>query len=510
MKLLQQNKYIFLLAAIKFVLPFVLQHTTYELHRDEYLYYQQGQHLALGYLECPPLIGWLGYLSSLLGGGFFVIKFWASFVGALTVIVTAAIAKELGGKLLAQLLAGFCIIIYLRSHFLFQPNFLDIFFWSLSAFYLLRFINTQQNKQLYLLSMALALGWWSKYSVLFFIVALCIAIVCTKHRKLLLNSTFINAIFLGCILIAPNIIWQYLHNWPLVSHMSELQNTQLKYINKTDFLKEQILMLLPVAFVWISGLIWLLRNKHYRIIAFIYFGIIALLLLSRGKGYYALGAYPMLLAAGSVYIEQLQVRFKWVAVASFTIILLLFIPFVPILLPMQQPKDLAIFYDRLHLKNIGILKWEDQENHPLQQDFADMLGWQELTNKTEKFYQLLPDEEKIHSIIFCRSYGQASALKYYAKDAGFKNKVISDNGTFLLWISPELTFNHLIFVGNKMPDTDDEVFQHFAKITSIDSVTNPLSRQFGDKIIYFQNADTLAVKLAVTGLQQMKAKYNAQ
>ncbi len=59
------------MAAIKFVLPFLLQNPAYELHRDEYLYYQQGQHLSFGFLENPPLIGLMAWISSLLGGSFF-------------------------------------------------------------------------------------------------------------------------------------------------------------------------------------------------------------------------------------------------------------------------------------------------------------------------------------------------------------------------------------------------------------------------------------------------------
>ncbi len=32
-----------------------------------------------------------------------------------------------------------------------------------------------------------------------------------------------------------------------------------------------------------------------------------------------------------------------------------------------------------------------------------------------------------------------------------------------------LYFKHLIFLGRRMPDKDDEVFQHFEKVTVIDS-----------------------------------------
>src|SRR5205085_2164812 len=166
MNWLRQNKLIVFLAIVKFILPFIIVDGIWELHRDEYLYYEQGQHPSLGYLENPPMLGWMASISSLLGGSVFFIKFWPALFGSFTLLITAAIAKELGGKLFAQFVATLGIIFsaYMRIHFLFQPNFLDIFFWALSIYYLVRFINTQQNKYLYFLSLALALGWWSKYS----------------------------------------------------------------------------------------------------------------------------------------------------------------------------------------------------------------------------------------------------------------------------------------------------------------------------------------------------------
>ncbi|HET9824433.1 MAG TPA: hypothetical protein VFP87_03820, partial [Chitinophagaceae bacterium] len=85
------------LALIKFFLPFILQSPAYDLQRDEYLYYQQGQHFDLGYLENPPLISYLGMISSWLGGSEFSIKFWPSLFGALTVVVTCLIASSFGG-----------------------------------------------------------------------------------------------------------------------------------------------------------------------------------------------------------------------------------------------------------------------------------------------------------------------------------------------------------------------------------------------------------------------------
>jgi hypothetical protein len=498
-----------ILAALKLVLPFLLQHPVYELHRDEYLYFEQGQHLDFGYLENPPLIGLLARISALFGGGFFWIKLWPALFGALTMVVVARLVRALGGGFYALLVAGLGILFtaYLRIHFLFQPNFLEVFFWTLSAYFLVQFFNTRHNKYLYLVSASLALGWWSKYSVLFFIVALLLSLLLTRERRLFLKLEFWKAIGLGLLLVLPNILWQYTHNWPLVHHMDELRETQLRYINEADFIKEQVLMLLPVVFVWVGGLIWLARQKNYKVLALMYLSVVALLMLGSGKGYYTLGAYPMLLAAGGVWLEKATARRVWLKGVNVVLILLLSLPIVPLLLPMQPPVAMAAANKRYDLEELGILRWEDQQNHPLQQDFADMLGWREMAVKSEKVYNHLPPSVKTNTVVYCRHYGQAGALKYYGQNSEFRSKVFTDNGTFLLWIPDSISFQHLLFVGRRMPESDDEVFQHFQQVRVVDSVTNPLSRSFGDKIILFQGADSLAPRLANQILGAIKREF---
>jgi hypothetical protein len=45
-------------------------------------------------------------------------------------------------------------------------------------------------------------------------------------------------------------------------------------------------------------------------------------------------------------------------------------------------------------KNTGALKWEDLKDHPLPQDFSDMLGWEEMAQKMSKAYETLDSAEK--------------------------------------------------------------------------------------------------------------------
>jgi 4-amino-4-deoxy-L-arabinose transferase-like glycosyltransferase len=498
------------LLLLKVALPFFLSHPVYDLHRDEYLYFEQGQHLDLGYLENPPLIGFLAAISSLFGGSFFSIKLWPALFGAATLWVTVQMVKEFGGGLYAQVIAAMGILFtaYLRIHFLFQPNFLDIFFWTLSAYLLLRFINTNEKRYLFYLAVSLSLGWYSKYSVLFFITALFGGLLLTYHRRVFTQKAFWLALLTGMLLVLPNLLWQYVHKWPLLHHMKELQDTQLQHLSRMDFLKDQLLMLLPVSFVWLGGLVWLLRQKNYRIVGYMFLLILLLLMLGSGKAYYALGAYPMMLAAGGIWTESLSLKRRWLRVAFAGLIFLLALPFVPLMLPMQKPADMAAFNQKYGFEKLGLLRWEDGQNHPLQQDFADMLGWEEVAQKTEILYQQQPDSVKASTIVYCANYGLAASMKYFANDPSFRDKIISENGTFLLWAPDCLYFKHLIYVDDEMPEEDDNVLRRFAPVTVVDSCTNLLSRQYGTKIFHFKNATDSAWIIAAQDIRKEKQTFS--
>lgn len=500
----------FILAFIKFLLPFILQHPMYELHRDEMLYLQQGNHLAWGFMEVPPLLSIFAKLALLSGGSFFWIKFWPSLFGAVTVFIVSKMAAEMGGKAFAQFIAGLCLItsVYLRGHFLFQPNFLEIFFWTLSAYFLIKYTNTTAIKYIYYLSFSLALGWLSKYSVVFFAAGIFVGLLLTSNRKLFASKHLYLTAFLALLIIIPNLIWQYNHKWPLVHHMKELRETQLIYINPFDFLKNQVLMFLPCFIVWIGGLAWLLfyfSGKRYRILAWIYITVIVLLTATNGKDYYSVGAYPMMFAAGGVWLQQVtSTSLYWVRFASVVVIFLLFIPLIPMLLPVWPPEKLINYYRKTGFDKNGFTKWEDLQYHALPQDFADMISWQELGNKVSKVYASLPDSVKNKTLIYCRYYALAGAAAYYGKGLP---EVTSDNASFLFWMPDMYNIKDLLFVGRNIPDKDDLVFQQFEKYTVADSITTPYAREKGVKIILFENGNSKVNKMIESGIKEMKDDY---
>ena len=103
--------------------------------------------MAWGFMEVPPLLSVFAWLTNLFGGGMFWIKFWPSLFGAFTYIIVGKIILSLGGKSCALFLSFFplfsvftCAFIYL-----FQPNFLEVFFWTMLAYSIIRYIQTDKK-----------------------------------------------------------------------------------------------------------------------------------------------------------------------------------------------------------------------------------------------------------------------------------------------------------------------------------------------------------------------------
>src|SRR5580765_4071498 len=120
----KSNQLLYVLALLRIIIPYFLQNPVYEPHRDEFLYLAEGQHLAFGFMEVPPMLSIFAWLTHLFGGGLFWVKLWPSLFGAAVFVVAGKIVQSLGGKKFALILLflPFIFGVYLRLFFLFQPN----------------------------------------------------------------------------------------------------------------------------------------------------------------------------------------------------------------------------------------------------------------------------------------------------------------------------------------------------------------------------------------------------
>jgi hypothetical protein len=503
---------LYILALIKLILPFFLQNSFYQPHRDEYLYLAEAHHMSWGFMEVPPLLSVFAWITNFFGGNMFWIRIWPDLFGALTFLLVGKIIISLGGKTFSLFLGWLPFVLdgYMRLFFLFMPNFLDVFFWTLIAFTLIRFIQTQQNKWLYWFGVAVGLGMMSKYSVAFYTVSVLGGILITKHRKIFLNKHFYYACIIALLIFLPNIIWQYNHRFPVITHMNELQQEQLKYNSATGFIISQFIMNLPCVFIWLAGLIYVSffsSGKTYRFIGWAYLFVIILLIVLRGKDYYALGAYPVLFAFGAYQLEKAtSIRLRWTRYAMLLFSFALGLFAMPLIMPLAKPETLANYYKKTGLNKTGSFKWEDQQMHPLPQDFADMIGWKEMAMKTGAVYNSLPPDEREKTFVYCRGYFSAGALNYYRKEAHLP-EVYSDNASFLFWMPDKYDIKNLILVGHTMPDSNDIVFQQFEKVSIKDSIDMPLFRENGMKIILFEHGNDSLNSIVTRGVAKLKSKF---
>ncbi|HEV3251560.1 MAG TPA: glycosyltransferase family 39 protein [Puia sp.] len=491
----KSNWVIFSFAVIKFLIPFLFIHHAFELHRDEYLYLVDGNHLAWGFIEMPPMLALLGHISRFFGNSYYTVYFWGSAFGSLTVFLIGKIVQQLKGDAYAVFLACFSFLVsgFLRLNILFQPNILDAFFWTLCSYYIICWMDTENKKYLYYLGICFGLGMLSKYTMSFFIISFWISVLLTSQRKWLLSRHFYLAMLIALVIALPNFIWQYTHHFPVVHHMRLLQDEQLKYLSRIQFMIDQLIITLPCCFVWIMGLCYIFfyrEGQRYRILGILYFCVIGILLFFKGKNYYAISIYPVLLAFGGVFMEKIAEGknrnfLKW-SVPS--LVFLLAIPFFPIALPFASPMRLEKIYTVLNSKKLGLLKWEDGKNHSLPQDFADMLGWEEMTQKVARAYQTLDSNEKRHTLLFCDNYGEAGAINFFGTKYNLP-EATSDNASFLYWLPENLHIDNLVLVTDDKEEMQHSFIKDFRFSQLSDSITNVYAREKGSLIIILKGAN---------------------
>lgn len=481
---------IYLLALLKFILPFFIQNSSYEPHRDEFLYLAEARHMAFGYLEVPPMMSVFAYLTNNMGGNLFWIRIWPSLFGSLTYLLVGRIIIKLGGKWFALILGVLPFIFgyFMHVHFIFQPNFLEVFFWTFMAYGLILYVQNQKPVGLYIAGVALGLGLMSKYSVSFFAASLLLGLLLTNERKILLDKHFYYSLLIGFMIFLPNLIWQYAHGFPLIHHMKELEDQQLQKMSQFDFLTDQLWFNLPAIYIWISGLCWIgfsKAGKPFRFIGWAVLLVMIILVAGHGKAYYGMGAYPVLFCFGSVCLERWTEKkfiFLRYVMVIFTVTLGCFIN--TIALPFLPPQQLADFYSRNSIiRKMGFLRWEDQNDHLLPQDFADMLSWREITEKTARVYESLDSTERSQTILDGDDYGIAGALNYYGPQYKLP-QTIADKASFLFWVPFNFYKGNVVILITDYREIMQSKFIHgFTLATLKDSITNPYAREFGSYII---------------------------
>ena len=257
------------------------------------------------------------------------------------------------------------------------------------------------------------------------------ALLFTSERKVFTRRALYVASGISLLIFLPNIIWQLVHDIPVLQHMAALSESQLVHVDRVQFLTDQLIMVYAVLLLVLPGLYFLLRSRQYRVVGLTVIFTVALLCLVRGKSYYTAGVFPALLAAGAIFWENILVRpFGKILVPA--LMMLCLAPLLPIGLPIYNVQGLAAYFDNLD-KKYGIdvgRRFEDGTVHSLPQDYADMLGWEELTRLVQRAYEQTGDKRNV--LIFGGNYGQAGAVAIIGKKYNLPEPMCFSE-SFLYW-----------------------------------------------------------------------------
>jgi len=467
----------------------MLFYDTLEYHRDELLYLALGEHPAFGYASVPPMVGWVAFLlNNLTGYSLFVVKLTSATIGGAVVYLTGRIAQELGGNTYSSLIGMIGVItasVLLRVFHLFQPVPFDVFFWTLTFYFYLRWLNTNNLKYLTWLGISIGLGFLTKYLILILAVLIFTALLIAQRTKI--KEVFLRVPLLSVLIAAPNIIWQVVNGFPVIEHMTALRETQLVNIEYSSFLTDQLVMSSNAVIILVAGLLYLLFSKRmseYRSLGFISIMVVIILLLLKGKSYYTIGVFPVTLAAGGVFFEYL-IKNRVLKVIFPVFILVLSWGSLPLGIPIYGPEKLAAFMKEFtaQYELDDFLRDEDGNYNDLPQDYADMIGWNELAEVTAAAYHSLENPEDC--IIYGENYGQAGAITVNRHRLDLPEPICF-SGSYFYWFPRSLpsNVNTLIYINDEL---GDDVRQVFGSAREVGRITNPLAREYGTKVFLCTN-----------------------
>lgn len=403
----------------------------YGFFRDELYFIVCGRHPAFGYVDQPPLTPLLAAASQVFGISLFALRIVPALCAAAAVYVTCLLAREMRGGAFAEILASVTVLLapVLASFGGKQsPDMLELPLWPLAALCVLRVTRGASPRWWLGAGAAIGFALESKYSALFFALALLLGLAVSAQRKAMLTPWFAAGVGAATLIALPNFLWQAHFGFPMVELLRNGQLGKNVLLSPGEFIMHQVLMLNPAfSILWIIGLVWLLRDAALRWLAYGYVFLIAVMIAAHAKDYYPAAVYPILFAAGGRAVDAGTTRAVWSRPAIAVLATILGLMLIPLALPVLPERTFIAYQSALHLAPATS---EHHKMRELPQDWADMHGWPELAQQVGRVYDALPAaERKGAAVVFTADYGQAAAIEFFNPHV----PVLSGHNQYWLW-----------------------------------------------------------------------------
>ncbi len=231
----------------------------YGYFTDELYYLACSHHLAWGYVDQPPLIALVTWLTRhLLGDSVAAIRFVPAVASAAEVALTGLIARDLCGKRFAQSLACLSALVapgILISDSLLTMNAFEPLFWLGCAYLFIRIVNNGHQTLWIWIGVLAGLGLENKYSMLIFGGGLVVGMVLTPQRRLFLSPwPWVGAV-IAFVFFLPNLLWNIQHHFPFLELHDNIQRSGRDVpLSPFAFFAEEALTLLPLTLpIWLAG-----------------------------------------------------------------------------------------------------------------------------------------------------------------------------------------------------------------------------------------------------------------
>ena len=440
----------------------------YGFFRDELYYMACGEHLAWGYVDQPPLIALLAWISRhLLGNSIVSLRLLPVLAGVAVVYLTGVLARELGGGRFAQFLASssvLCATAYLAFDSFFSMNAFEPLFWLLCAWLVVRIAKGASAKLWLVFGLVAGVGLENKHTMLVFGFAIAAGLVLTGRWDFFRSPWIWLGGLIALAIFAPNLMWEARNGWPQVEVVRNAQLYKNVAISPLRFLGEQVLFMNPLALpLWLGGLLWLFgarEGKPFRFLGWAYPIVLAIFVAFNGKSYYVLPVYPSLLAAGGVAFERLleSGSRRWLRIAFPAALIAAGAVAAPFGVPMLSIDRFLRYAGALPLAQ-SVKTERDAVNVELPQLYADMFGWDTLATGVARVYRELPEADRAGCGILAGNYGEAGAIDYYGPALGLP-KALSGHNSYFYWGPRGYSGSCMIIYGER----SEEFIKYFGDV----------------------------------------------
>jgi hypothetical protein len=400
----------------------------YGFHRDELYYLMCGRALDWGYVDHPPLVPLIARgVETLVGPSLAAFRLVAVALGAVVVFMAGLIAREMGGRAWAQGLAALAVAVspvFLLTNHLFQTVTPDQTAWAVGAWLVLRILRTGRERLWLAVGLVCGLGLLAKYTVALFGLGLVAGLAATPWRRSFRSPWLWAGGVLAMVFVLPNLLWQQAHGWPSAEFIVNRGARTAAELTPLSFLAIQLAFIggisVPLFVVGVARLF----GPHAgpaRVLGWIWLVVTAVLTAIVAKPYYPAPTYPLVLAAGALWLEARADARTWrrLRVAVPLVLVLGQIPLVWMVLPLV-PRDMFARHQEA---------WPHKE-------YREMFGWDELAVQVAAVYHSLPESDRTRAGLMTDSYGEAAALDLFGPRHGLP-RATSAHNTYYYWGPPD-------------------------------------------------------------------------